>query len=266
MSRHSDAETARRSAIAETDLRVLRVPRLFRHPVIAIPRDLVYRAAWCGRSRASMYQTLRHRLGRFVVYLARHDMTSAADLGGAHTRRVGSARTASRFVASVVVIRVARISDRRRRSRRCPRSAPASASRRRSVPLLSRAVANDVHRRLRDLLRSRRIGHRGVLFGMAARARGRVGGAQRRARGGADARREAAGDSARAPALARRHRRDRYAATRSSPSGSSRASPTICAWRWSAPTNAALRPSASAHSNPRSPRCARAAPIHSISP
>ena len=76
----------------ETELRVLRVPSLFRRPVIAIT------AIWfmCGliwTQQSVMFQTLRHRLQRCMVLhrAARHDL--GGYLGAAHSRSCWGWRT-----------------------------------------------------------------------------------------------------------------------------------------------------------------------------
>ena len=65
------------SATSQPELRVLRVPGLFRHPAIAIP------AIWfmCGliwTQQSVMFQMLRHRLADSWFTIMRHDMISAA--------------------------------------------------------------------------------------------------------------------------------------------------------------------------------------------
>ena len=207
---------------------------------IAIAVDRGSCADWSGRSRASCIYTLRDRLGDASWFsIARNDMTSALIWA---------------LLTPLVLRWREAVPDSSRAPRRFARwriSSPAALTTFTHVALLQRLTGRAESAAVAPTGRLTlivdfvifcvlaAIGHRGVLLEWLRAREAASAALTRRARGRAGARREAAGDSTRAAAFARRHRRNGAPRSRAHRATAHAPRPTICASRSSAPTNAA---------------------------
>ena len=259
--RDRDAD-ARACRIGDTTPRALRVPPPFAASGIAIRRDGSC-GDWCGHSRASSTHVAPPPRRRDLVRRSR----------GTTWRRRSSGRCSRRSslaLAKPLPIRADRPRDRRRgvrssraRSRRSRTSRWSSDLTERTGPLRpdwQPTVVLDFV----IFFALAAIAHRGVLLewlrareAASASLTAEVAAAQARAA-------QLQLDSAGAPALARRHRRDRPPRSIAHRTTAHATRPTTCVSRSSAPTSAASHRSASEHSSPPSRRSATAERIRCV--